>query len=119
MHHTRYLVAALVAAAAAAPPAYAQETPPGYKFCGWKDMDGPGWEYGEPDSGAYVALYSRNLSCRRARRNYNRVRYPPPDYKPTLRRYRCRVLDEAHEYLEARCVRRNRPKVRFRWQTGA
>jgi hypothetical protein len=94
--------------------------PRGYKFCGWKDFINGGWTYENPDSGVYLRLFARKKSCRTARRNYRRVRYTnEPPFWPKLGGHRCKVVEERHEYTDARCSRRDRPKASVRWQTGA
>lgn len=66
----------------------------------------------------YIALFARKMTCRSARRNYNRVRYNE-EGRPVRRGYRCREIDSGYEYSDVRCAKRGRPKVAFRWQTGA
>jgi hypothetical protein len=107
-----------LAASTLAATANTQATPRGYEFCGWQVVGG-GWTYEEPDPGAYLRLYARRMTCRSARRNFARVRYPPPDYKPRRQGYRCAYLERRHEYADIRCSKRGRRKVSFRWQTGA
>jgi hypothetical protein len=118
-------VAAVVAVMALlAVPAQAQDyevdTPPGYEFCGWKDFVNGGWTYDEPEPGAYLRLFARKMSCRTARRKYNRVRYEQsPPYRPKLKGYRCVRLESRLEYEDTRCSKKRRPKIAIRWQTGA
>jgi len=96
------------------------DTPPGYEFCGWKDLVNGGWTYENPDDGAYLRLFARKMTCRTARRKYRRVRYEQtPPYRAKLKGYRCVELDDGYEYSGMRCSKKGRPKVALRWQTGS
>jgi hypothetical protein len=96
-----------------------ENAPRGYKDCGWKVFSRRGgWTY-SPEPGVYLHLFARKMSCRAARRNYRRVRYPAPQYEATRNGYRCVTLDDGYEYSDVRCAKNGRPKVAFRWQTGA
>jgi len=73
-------------------------SPPGYKFCGYKDFVNGGWTHDPPD-GASLVLFARKMSCHTARQKLKRVRYgTKPPY---------------------RCSRRGHPKVALRWETGS
>jgi hypothetical protein len=122
----RTLIALLVVAttAASAETAQAQAdpddfTPEGYEFCGWRDFDNGGWTYDQPEPGAYLLAFARGMTCTAARRNITRLRYTQlPPYRPVRLGYRCRTLDNDHEYTDVRCVRRGGTRA-FRFQTGA
>jgi hypothetical protein len=64
--------------------------------------------------------FAREMTCRAARRNIARVRYPrTPPYGPTRRGCRCLELESALEYSDVRCSRRGSPSVAFRYRTGS
>jgi hypothetical protein len=95
-------------------------TPVGYEFCGWLDFESESWQYDEPAPGAWLRLFARKMSCDAAQRNYARTRYTQtPPYRPVRMGYRCTTLDDDLEYSDVRCSKRRRPRVAFRWQTGA
>jgi hypothetical protein len=113
------ILAAALGLLALASPASAQDTPKGFKFCGWQDFETGGWTYDDPEPGAYLALYARKMTCRIARRNYKKVEYEEsPPYRSRLPGYRCREVESRHEYSDVQCTKRERPRVAFRWQTG-
>lgn len=93
---------------------------PSYTFCGWKDF-GNGWTFDSPGPGAFMIGFAHGMSCRAARRNINRVRYPRrTGHRPYRLGYRCVRLEGGWEYEDVRCVRRgSRGRVKFRYQTGA
>ena len=112
------LAALLIPAAARA--AQDDDTPRGYRFCGWKDFADGGWTYEEPEPGAFLRLYARKMSCRTARRKHRRVRYErTAPYRAKLKGYRCVQLEQGYEYADIRCARKHRKKVALRWQTGS
>jgi hypothetical protein len=77
-------------------------------------------EWHEGLSGAYLVLFARKMTCRSARRNYARMHYTQtPPYRPVRNGYRCKTLDSGYEYTDVRCAKRGRPRVAFRFQTGA
>jgi hypothetical protein len=122
------LIALLIGCVATAVTAFAQApdpdkfTPAGYRFCGWRDLEIKAWQmtWTEELAGAFLRAFARNMTCRSARRNVDRLRYSSqPPYKPTRRGYRCSRLQSGHEYEDGRCVKRSNRRVAFRWQTGA
>ena len=128
-HRPLSLAAALVVGALLLPAtALSQEpdpdefTPVGYEFCGWRDFEFGGWEMEWEDrlSGAYLVLFARNMTCRSARRNYVRTRTTQtPPHRLVRKGYRCTTLDSDYEYSDVRCSKRGRPRLAFRFQTGA
>ena len=113
----------------AAPAAQAQADPPddvhkpGYEFCGWYAHSDGYWTYDHDDPntyGVYLLSYARGMSCDQARNHALRAGYrSKPPYAPTRPGYRCQRLGTALEFSDARCVKRGKPKVAFRWVTGA
>jgi hypothetical protein len=119
----RVCTTGLVVLAVLAVPAAAQDdvdVPRGYEFCGWQMLgEGGGWTYDDPEPGAYLRLFAREMSCRTARRKYKKVDYEAtPPYRVRLRGYRCVELDDDYEYSDTRCSKKRRKKVALRWQTG-
>ncbi|MDA0168924.1 hypothetical protein OJ998_07495 [Solirubrobacter taibaiensis] len=119
-------IVALIASVATvlATPAFGQSeedfTPVGYEFCGWLNLGEGTWTYGDPEDGAWLRLFARDMTCRSARRNYGRVRYTQrPPYRPVKPGYRCRTLDSDYEYGDVRCAKQGKSRVAFRWQTGS
>jgi hypothetical protein len=104
-----------------ADPDPAEFTPEGYKFCGWKDFATGEWkmEWDDSLSGAYLVAFADGMTCRDARRNVTRVRYTQtPPFRPVRLGYRCKVLDNDHEYTDVRCTKIGGSR-KFRFQTGA
>jgi hypothetical protein len=118
-------VLAVVVLAAWAPTARAQTpeedfVPQGYDFCGWRDFESGGWTYDDPPPGVWARLFARNMTCRTARRHYKRTRSTQtPPYRHVRIGYRCKTLDSDYEYSDVRCSKKGRPRVAYRFQTGA
>ena len=94
-------------------------TPPGYEFCGWKNFSTGSWTMTNPQDGAFLRGFARNLSCQAARRNISRVSYSrQPPYQPRRTGYRCQRLKNQYEYTDARCTKLG-GSATFRFQTGS
>ncbi len=95
-------------------------TPRGFEFCGWRDLQDGGWTYDDPGPGAFTRAFAREMTCRSARRNVDRMRYSSrPPYRPFRPGYRCAVVDSAYEYSDIRCTKKGTKRVSFRFQSGA
>jgi hypothetical protein len=117
-----FLTAVPLSVASAQDPDPDEFTPPGYEFCGWRDPERGGWamEWDDRLAGACTVLFARRMSCRAARTNYRRLRYTrTPPYEPRRAGYRCEELRSGYEFTDVRCAKRGRPRVAFRYQSGA
>ena len=118
---TASLSAAGIAGAQTSDPDPAEFTPPGYEFCGWKDLGAHAWvmEWDDSLTGAFFTAYADGMSCTAARHNANGVRFSRRNgYKPTRAGYTCKTIESGYEYSDVRCTKVNGTR-RFRFQTGA
>ena len=116
------LVSTGIAAAQTSDPDPAQFTPPGYEFCGWKDLGSHRWVMAWNDSlqGAFFVVYADGMSCAAARHDANSVRFRRRGngYRPTRTGYTCKTIESGYECSDVRCTK-VRGTRRFRFQTGA
>jgi hypothetical protein len=111
-------LATIVGALVIAAPASASDEPRGFDFCGWKDFVNGGWTFVDPADGAFLRLYSRNMSCRIARRNYRKLTFPAPEHVARLAGYRCREVERGYEYSDAQFSNKGRRRAALRYETG-
>ena len=113
-------VALVVAVWVAAPAVAAPDTPiPGYTFCGWQDPQTKVWTDTNPQAGAYVVAFARDMSCPSARRNVDLMRLTKkPPYRAVRTGYDCVTLKSSHESRDTRC-RKYKQKRTFRYRSGS
>jgi hypothetical protein len=110
-----------VAGAQTSDPDPAEFTPPGYEFCGWKDLQNHRWvmEWDDSLTGAFFVVFADGMSCDAARHNASRISYSRRHgFKPTRAGYTCKTLRTDIEFADVRCTKLNGTR-RFRLQTGA
>lgn len=112
-----------VTAAGAADPDPDEFTPAGYAFCGWLDLETKQWKtvWNDRLAGVTVVLFTRNMSCSSARKNYSRTTSTWDGRKLGYKRagYRCATLKNQYEFSDYRCTKVGRSKVAYRVRSAA